>query len=216
MLCYRRMTPTKNYDALASAEAVARTMKALAERGHLPELVGTRTEALARIKDLIPPGASVMNGSSRTLEEIGFIDLLKQGGHGWNNLHGAILAEKDPAKQAVLRKQAVLSDFYLGSAHAIAETGEIVVASNSGSQLPHLVFTSPNLILVVSTKKIMPDLNTALSRLREHVYPLEDARMKSVGVAAGSFISKLLIIYKEQVFMGRKSRVIFVNEDLGF
>lgn len=206
----------ENYDVLASAEAVARTMKALAERGHLPELVRTRAEALARVKELIPPGASVMNGSSRTLEDIGFVDLLKRGDHGWNNLHDAILAEKDPARQAVLRKQSVLSDFYLGSVHAVAETGEIVVASNSGSQLPHLVFTSPNLILVVSTKKIAPDLDTALSRLREHVFPLEDARMKSVGVAAGSFISKLLIINKEQAFMGRASRVIFVNENLGF
>ena len=46
----------------------------------------------------------------------------------------AILAEKDPAKQALLRTQSALSDFYLGSVHAIAETGEFIIASNSGSQ----------------------------------------------------------------------------------
>lgn len=204
-----------NYDALAAENAIERTMAALRERGHLPESLGTGAEALARIRELIPAGASVMNGSSRTLEQIGFIDLLKRGGHGWNNLHDAVLAEKDPAKQAVLRKRSVLSDFYLGSAHAIAETGEIVVASNSGSQLPHLVFTSPNLILVVSAKKIMPTLEAALARLEEHVYPQEDARMKSLG-APGSFISKLLIINREPSFMGRASRILFVNEDLGF
>lgn len=201
---------------LASKETIEKTMAALAERGHLPELVETRAEALARIKALIPQGASVMNGASRSLEEVGFVQYLKDGAHGWNNLHAGILAEKDPAKQGMLRKQAALSDFYLGSAHAIAETGEIVVASNSGSQLPHLVFTSQNIILIVGAQKIASDLDSAIKRLKEYVFPLEDARMKSVGVAAGSHISKLLIINKEQPFMGRKSHIILVNEKIGF
>ncbi|OGH70462.1 MAG: hypothetical protein A3C90_04130 [Candidatus Magasanikbacteria bacterium RIFCSPHIGHO2_02_FULL_51_14] len=203
------------YDLLASKESVKKTMAALAERGHMPQFVETPAEALAKIKELIPAGASVMNGSSRTLEEIGLVDYLKEGAHGWNNLHERILSEKDPAKQAELRKQSVLSDFYLGSAHAVAETGEIVIASNSGSQLPHLVFTSPNLIHVIGTQKITPDLDTAISRLQEYALPLEDARMKSAGMG-GSFISKMLVINKEQKFMGRKSHIIFVNVKLGF
>lgn len=203
------------YDELASTESIEKAVTALKERGHLPEFVKTRAEALARIKELIPAGASVMNGSSRTLEEIGFVEYLKSGAHGWNNLHEEILAEKDPAKQAVLRKQSVLSDYYLGSAHAVAETGEIVVASNSGSQLPHVAFTSPNLILVVGAQKITADIDSAIGRLREYVFPLEDERMKGAGMG-GSFISKMLVINKEQPFMGRKSRIIFVGEKLGF
>jgi len=205
-----------DYDTLASQDMVNTTIKALEQRGLLPELVQSRVEALERIKQLIPTGASIMNGSSRTLEEIGFVQYLKDGNHGWNNLHEAILTEKDPAKQVAVRKQAVLSDFYLGSAHAVSQTGEIVIASNSGSQLPHLVFTSPNIILVVSTKKITQDLDTAVARLKDYVFPLEDARMKSVGVAAGSFISKLLIINREPPFLGRKFHIIFINEKLGF
>jgi hypothetical protein len=204
-----------NYTSLASTETITATMEALKERGFLPELVATRAQALERIKTLIPAEASVMNGSSRTLEEIGFIDYLKSGKHDWNNLHATVLAEKDPAKQAQLRKQSVLSDFYLGSAHAIAQTGEIVVASNSGSQLPHLVYTSPNLILVVGAQKITPTIDTAIARVKDYVYPLEDARMIEVGMG-GSFISKLLIINREQSFLGRKAHIIFVNEQLGF
>lgn len=203
------------YDTLATPSTVQQTMHALTERGHLPELLASRTDALARIKALIPAGASVMNGSSRTLEEIGFVEFLKSGAHGWNNLHAAILAEQDPETQATLRKQSVLAEYYLGSAHAIAQTGEIVIASNSGSQLPHLVYTSPHLILVVSTQKITPDLSSALARVQEYVLPLEDARMKSVGMG-GSAISKLLIINREQPFMQRTSHILFVPEKLGF
>jgi len=204
-----------NYNTLASKDSIKKTMDELKDRGHLPELVESRIEALQRIKDLIPHGASVMNGSSRTLEEIGFVDYLKEGNHGWNNLHEAIIAEKGPAQQAVLRKQSVLSDFYLGSAHAVTEKGEMLIASNSGSQLPHIAFTSPNLIFVVGAQKITPTLTDAFDRLEKHVVPLEDERMQKA-MGTGTYPSKVLIVNKEQPFMGRKSLVIFVNEKLGF
>ncbi len=204
-----------NYETLANTEAVQKAINALQERGIKAVFVQSRMAALEKVKSLIPKGASVMNGSSRTLEEIGFVDYLKSGNHSWKNLHEEILAEKDPAKQAILRKQAVLSDYYLGSAHAIAETGQLVIASNSGSQLPHIVFTSPNLIFVVGAQKLVPNLDAALARVREHVLPLEDKHMRDIGIG-GSAISKLLIFEREPVFMGRKVHVIFVNERLGF
>lgn len=203
------------FDQLTSGEIVNKTMEALRTNGFLPEMLETKALALARIKELIPEGSSVMNGSSTTLNEIGFIDYLKSEEHKWNNLHKNILEESDPEKQALLRKQSVLSDYYLGSAHAVTQNGELVIASNSGSQLPHLVYTSPNLILVVGTHKITADRAEALKRLEEYVLPLEDARMKSVGMG-GSYVSKELILNREQAFMGRKFHILFVNEKLGF
>ncbi len=204
-----------NYDTLVSKEVIQKTIEALKERGHMPELVGSRAEALEKVKALIPAGASVLNGSSRTLEEIRFVTYLKEGKHGWNNLHEEILAEKDPAKQAALRKQSVLSDYYVGSVHAVAETGELLIASNSGSQIPHITFTSQNLIFVVGAQKIVPTPADMFDRLEKHVVPLEDERMqKAMGM--GTYTSKVLIVRREQPFMGRKSHVIFVNEKLGF
>jgi len=156
-----------------------------------------------------------MNGSSRTLEEIGFVNYLKEGKHGWNNLHEAILAEKDQGKQAQLRKQSVLSDYYLGSVHALAETGEFLVSSNSGSQLPHIAFTSQNLIFVVGVQKIVPTLADAFDRLEKYVVPLEGERVQKA-MDMGTYSSKILIVNKEQPFMERKSHIILVNEKLGF
>lgn len=204
-----------NNSTLTTKETVDKTIVALKERGVQAMFVQSRADALEKVKSLIPVGASVMNGSSRTLEEIGFVEYLKSGNHGWNNLHANILAEKDPTKQAMLRKEAVLSDFYLGSVHAVAETGEFVIASNSGSQLGHITFTSPNIIFIVGAQKIASGLDSAIKRVREYVLPLEDERMKSAGMD-GSFISKLLIFEKEQPFMKRNVQMIFVNEKLGF
>ena len=204
-----------SYDKLASAESVTKTVAALKNNGFNPIVVSTKEEALAKIKELIPAGASVMNGSSQTLSQIGFVDYLKAGQHGWNNLHEAVLKETDEGKKAELRKQSSLSDFYLGSAHALSGGGELVIASASGSQLPHLVFTSQNIILVIGSQKIAPTLEESIKRLREYVFPLENNRMKEVGMG-GSIMAKILILEKEPAFMGRSFNIILVNESLGF
>ena len=206
---------TKTFDVLVSKEVIEQTKASLTEKGFLPIFVETGAEALAKIKELIPAGVSVMNGSSRTLEEIGFVDYLKGDTHGWNNLHQNILEEKDPTKQAVLRKHAVLSDYFLNSAHALTQNGELVIASASGSQLPHLTFTSGNIIFVIGAQKIIENLDEALVRINDYVFPLENARMKEVGMG-GSNLSKILILKNEPAFMGRKVHVILVNEKLGF
>lgn len=203
------------YDTLASKESLAKTEAALASHNFVSETVATKEEALARIKALIPAGASVMNGASRTLEQIGYKDLLKEGNHGWNDLHAGITAENDDAKRAQLRRESVTSDFYLGSAHAVTENGELFFASNSGSQLPHLAYTSPNIILVVGTHKIVPDLATAADRLAAHIIPLEDVRMKEA-LGYGTAHHKTLILNSENPALGRTVRVIFVEEVLGF
>jgi L-lactate utilization protein LutC len=204
-----------DFETLANSESVARVITALKERGTEAEFVSDRSAALARIKELIPKGVSVNNGSSVTLEEIGYIDYLKVGDHGWVNLKASILAEKDPEKQAQLRKQAVLSDYYLGSVHGLAESGEFVIGSNTASQLPHVVYTSPNLIFVVSTKKIVPTLADAMRRLEEHVVPLENARMQKL-YGSPSRLSKELIFRYESPFNKRSIKMLLVNEKLGF
>lgn len=204
-----------DHAALATKEQLDRTVAALKEHHFEPEVLATKEEALARIKELIPADASVMNGASKTLEQVGYIDYLKSGTHPWKNLHEDILKESDPEKQGLLRKHSVVSDFYLGSAHVITEKGEIVIASNSGSQLPHLAFTSPNIVLVVSTKKTTPDLTSAFDRIDTHILPLEDVRMHEV-YGYGTLHAKTLILHKENPAMGRHVHVLFVEEDLGF
>lgn len=204
-----------NYTDLASEETLATLSAVLKANNFEPIIVSSKEEALEKIKSFIPAGASVMNGSSRTLEEVGFVDYLKGGAHGWNNLHTAIVAEKDLAKQGALRKQAVLSDYYLGSVHALTEKGEMIVASNTGSQLPHLVFTSPNVILVVATQKIVPSIEEGMKRLHDHVMPLEEVNMQQK-YGVGTQESKTFIWHKENPMMGRQIKVILVKEKVGF
>jgi hypothetical protein len=158
----------------------------------------------------------VMTGGSQTLVQIGLDGLLVSGNHPWRNFKADLLAEKDPVKQSAMRIHAALVEYYLGSVNAIAETGEMVFASATGSQLPAYSFTSKNVIWVAGTQKIAPTLDDALRRVREYVLPLEDQRQKSVGNQGGSFIGQLLIFMREPAFLRRNLRLILVNEKLGF
>jgi hypothetical protein len=203
------------YATLASESSISHTISSLINNGIDAICVKTGQDALEKIKEMIPKDASVMNGSSRTLEQIGFIEYLKSGIHGWNNFHEKIIAQKDPAKQMALRKQSSLSDYYLGSVHALTQNGEMIIASNTGSQLPHIVFTSPNLIFVVGTQKIVTDLTDGMSRLKEYVLPLEDKHMHEL-YGIGTMISKIVIFNRENPLMGRKVHLILVKEKLGF
>ncbi|HTR80494.1 MAG TPA: lactate utilization protein [Bacteroidota bacterium] len=205
-----------NFNLLPAMDRVEKTISALKDRGVSAHLVESKEAALKMIRTAIPSGASVMTAASVTLKQVGFEDVLKTGDHPWKNLKGEILAEKDPAKQSVLRKQATLADYYLGSVHAIAETGEVVIASMSGSQISSYAYSSKNIIWVAGTQKIVPSLDDAIRRVREYVLPLEDEHMKSLGNKNGSSIGKLLIFEREAPHLRRSVTLVLINEILGF
>ena len=204
------------YDALPAAEIVQRTVESVNARGIHTELVETKEAALERVQAIIPPGAVVMTGASVTLQQIGFENVLITGNHPWRNFKADLLAEKDPIKQSAMRREGTLAEFYLGSVNALAETGELVFASGSGSQLPAYAYTSRNVIWVAGTQKIAPTLEDAIRRVREYVLPLEDQRQKSLGNQAGSRINRILSIEGEPAYLRRNLTLILVNEALGF
>ncbi|CAG0988426.1 MAG: lactate utilization protein [Candidatus Methanoperedens sp.] len=202
------------YDTLASQEVIKRSMEALKARNVNAELVNTKEEALRKINALIPPGKEVMTGGSTTLDQIGLTDLLKSGKHPWKNLKDRILSEKDPVKQMEFRKKSITSEYFLGSVHAVAQTGEVLIVNATGSSLPSYAFSSDNVIWIVGTQKIVPTLEEGFKRIREYCFPLEDKRMKSIGYS-GTTIGKYLI-FEREINENRKINLIFVNEKLGF
>ena len=65
---------------------------------------------------------------------------------------------------------------------------------------------------MVGSQKIVPDLETALRRMRDYVLPWEDAQVRKV-MNIGSFVGKILIIEREWV-NGRMT-VILVRKPIG-
>jgi len=78
----------------------------LEERGFDVVVVDDADAALDEVLSRIPAGASVMNGHSTTLEEIGFVDHLASGDHDWAALHEHVGDADDDAERARRRREA--------------------------------------------------------------------------------------------------------------
>lgn len=112
-----------------------------------------------------------------------------------------------------MEKLGATPEYMIGSVHAVTETGHVVIASKTGSQLAGYVAAAAHIIWVVGTRKIVPTLEDGMERVEEYTLPLESARaLKAYGVE--SSINKLLIVNKE--FMTGRTTMILVKENLGF
>lgn len=208
------MTPSSSpYATLASADVVEATIKALKDNGMEAFVVGSGPAAKQKVLDLLPSGAEVMDMTSMTLEAISVAsELADSDSYAPVRKRLGVLNEKTEVSQK--QKLGAAPDWVVGSVHAVTESGQVVVASNTGSQLPAYAYGAQHVIWVVGTHKIVTDLDAAMRRVYEHSLPLESERAKKAYGVPGSSVNKLLIINKE-VTPGRIT-VIFVNEALGF
>jgi len=201
---------------VSETDSIQKAMDAVEARGISVEFLENRNDALVRVLAIIHDGATLVTAASVTLGEIGFKAELESGRHPWRNLSAEIRGENDPGRRAVLRAQSAAADYAIGSVGAIAETGEIVIASGSGSQLsPYL--SSKNVIWVAGVQKIVPSLEDAVRRVREYAAPkVEEYGRKTLGRDGAGTIGKLLIFENEAAYLHRNVHLILVNESLGF
>jgi L-lactate utilization protein LutB len=189
------------------------TVANLEANGFVVEVVDTAAEALETVQSLIPDGASVMDGHSTTLEEIGFMEYLMEGDHAWENLHASVFEIDDDAERFAARREAQTADYFVGGINAIARTGELVAADRSGSRIGAYPFAAGNVVVVSGVNKIVADLDAAFERLERVAYPLENERAKDA-YGVESAIAKQLVFRKE-LAEGRTT-VVLVRERLGY
>ena len=203
---------TGNPTALASAESIQHTIEALAARNVQAFLVDSKEAALAKIQELVPEGSEVFVNTSETLETIGYTEYM-HGNDRYVNLHDQMMAQPDPATQREFRRKTTTADYFVGSVQAIAETGEIVIASSSGSQIGAYSYGARRVILVAGTQKICPTLAEAEARTRGWTLERHDRWLENRGVAPTP-IGKFLVMEYEPM-VGRISMVL-VPESLGW
>ena len=104
-------------------EEVSEAVDNLRENGFAVVVVDSAEEALETLQSQIPAGASVMNGHSTTLEEIGFVDYLTEGDHELESLPDEIWSIDDDEQRQAARRDAQTADYFLGGINAVAQTG---------------------------------------------------------------------------------------------
>jgi hypothetical protein len=196
----------------ATAQRLEQTAAALTAHGFAVEILDDAAAARARVRDLIPEGASVLTGASETLRLSGIDEDINASGRyasirarGWS-----LDREQDAAE---IRRLLGSPDVAVGSANAVTETGALVFASASGSQLPGYAGGAAQAIWVVGAQKVVPDLAAALDRIEEYVLPLESDRVQVV-YGGPSAVNRVLILHAEP-HPGRAT-VLLLREAIGF
>jgi L-lactate utilization protein LutC len=197
---------------LPDAAAIVRTVAALRARNIDVIVADTRAAAQQALLELLPDGAEICDSTSETLEAIGFTAFVR-GNPRYTNLHDVYEAEPDLARRQELRRRASIADYFIGSVQAIAETGEIFVASSTGSQLASYVYAARRVILVVGTQKIVPTFDAAMQRVRGHTLVRHDQWLAEMG-RAPTPIGKLGIIEHES--QAGRMTVLLVKDHLGW
>jgi hypothetical protein len=204
--------PATRFADPAPTEHLERAASALTAHGFTVEILDDAAAARARIKDLIPEGASVFTGASETLRLSGIEEDINTSGR-----YDAIKA-RSQAMDRVLELDEIwrvisTPDVIVGSVHAVTEAGSLVIASASGSQLPGYAGGAAHAIWIVGAQKVVPDLNTALRRVEDYALPLESARAQAA-YGQPSAINRLLILNAEP-HPGRGT-VLLLRQAIGF
>ena len=169
-------------------------------------------EARKMVLDLLPEGAEVFTASSQTLEQLGIPDQLARSEE--YTLVREQLKQMDPKTQSrEMEKLGATPEYIIGSVHAVTEEGQVLVASNTGSQLAPYAASARHVIWVVGAQKIVPDTAEAIRRIEEYAYPREDERLREA-MGVPSAVNKVLWIDRE--VKKDRTTMIIVKEELGY
>jgi hypothetical protein len=206
------LVPNREFARLANNDQIERTARAL-EANNIHTLIAENGQEAKRIFfELIPEGAEVFLGASVTLETLGIKDEIDKSGR-FEALRPKIFAMNREAQGREIRKLGGAPDYAAGSVHAVTEDGQVLIASNTGSQLGPYASGAGKVIWVVGAQKIVRDLDEGLRRIQEYTYPLEEEHMQQL-YAVGTHINKVLIVNAE--LRPNRITMIIVKEELGF
>ncbi|MFH0738363.1 MAG: lactate utilization protein [Candidatus Omnitrophota bacterium] len=184
-----------------------------------------KEEAADNILKIIPLAASVGICGSQTLDQLGVVRLLEVRGTKVFNQYKPGISREENLK---LRMKGAQADYYLASANAISEKGELVFFSAYGNRTSG-ISCAKNLIVVCGINKITPNIEEAMKRARGYATPLNCKRLNwdtpclKDGICREStcfapdykrMCCQLLIIESE--VDPERIKVILVGEALGF
>lgn len=210
---------------------IEKTMKNLEKNNISAFYAESRDEVAGIIKSLVPAGSTVSNGGSETLAQTGVMDLLSGGDYVFYDRRGL---EGDELRACYVR--AFGCDAYFCSSNAITENGELYNVDGNSNRVACIVYGPKQVIMVAGKNKIVPDLASAVNRVKQQAAPSNTVRLhKNTPCAAtGQCISlsgsspelcagcrtpeRICCNFVVSAYQRHKGRikVILVNEDLGY
>jgi hypothetical protein len=200
----------ETFAKVAEDESISRAAKGLRERNYTTHVVDTVADARALVRDLLPRDKAIFTANSETVRLSGLVADIDDG-EEFVSVRTR-LSGLDPADIRTQITMGATPEVIVGSVHAVTEDGVLVVTSYSGSQLGPYAAGAEKVIYLVGGQKIVPDLETAMRRLRTHSLPIVRNAMRAQG--HDSFMGKTLILERE--FLDDRATVVLIREAIGF
>lgn len=199
---------------------VKNTLKNLESNNMNATFVETKEEALSLVKTMVEPSSYTATGGSMTLQECGIMDYLKTETDLHQEYHEAYHAK-----------------YYLVSANAITEHGELFEVDGRSNRVSAMLFGPENVIVVAGINKLVPTLRAGAERVKNIAAPanatrlcrdtpctklghciaptLSDDNLFSQGCMSDECICANYVVFRQQRTKGRIT-VILVGEELGY
>ncbi len=195
-----------------------KVLKGLASRNMTGYYAANAEEAVAKALELIPEGASVTMGGCMSAHEIGLVEQLKNGNYNF------IDRDKMEDKRAAMLA-AYDADFFLSSANAMTEDGELVNIDGNSNRVSAICQGPKKVLFIIGMNKVCSDLDGAMKRARNVAAPINAQRFglttpcaktgacadcKSPDTICCQFLITRYSRHKDRI------HVILVNDSLGF
>lgn len=183
----------------------------------------TRASALTQVMDLVPPGSTVSQGGSITLDQCGIRDALRK------RTDITFIDPYDPGipreQQLENRRRGLLADVFITGANAITRDGILVNRDGMGNRVAALSFGPKRVIVVAGLNKIVDDIESAITRIDQVAAPMNCERLerdtpcretlRCHDCTSSERICSVTTIIERQADPDRM-HVILVNDNLGF
>jgi len=200
-------------------------IKSWQKRNILGLYCDNKEQTADKILEIIPESGSVGISGSVTLDQLGIVKRLESRGNKVFNQYKTGINREESLE---LRRQGTQADYYLASANAVSEKGELVFFSGYGNRIAGVSYAK-NVIIVSGINKITASLEEAIKRAREYATPLNCKRLNyNTPCFKDAICRKEICLFPEYKRMccqiliieaevtPDRLRVILVGENLGF
>ena len=196
-----------------------RFLEALRRRGYAFSVFDTGAQAAAYLDGAID-GRTVGFGDSETMLSMGLYEKLAAHNQVYDPMHRP---EGESFRETA--RKTLLTDVFLTSLNAMAETGELVNIDGTGNRVAASLFGHEKVYFVVSLNKLCPTLDDAVFRARNVAAPLNAARRgfnnpcamkgdRCYDCSAKDRICNALVVHYRKM-RGIEMEVVLIREPLG-
>ena len=194
---------------------IEKTIKNLESRGFKVRYFATGAEAADYVCGAVG-GGSVGIGGSKTIEKLGLYERLSE-------TNDVYWHWRTPGAETL--RQEISADYFLSSANAISEDGEILNIDGNGNRVAATLFGHKKVFIISGTNKICPDFDSALHRARNVAAVLNAKRFdiktpckldgKCHDCRSPQRICKALTVLWGPMG-GMETEVVLIGEELGY